>query len=809
MKNHTENSMTKVVNLNQDWILYSRDKDGKEQKRKVMIPHDAMIEEKRSPENPSKSPGAYFPGGKYRYEKKVFIPKEWDEKVIHFEFEGVYRNAKVYLNDQYAGGCAYGYSPFRIAAGEMLNYGEENNICVEVDNEEQPNSRWYTGSGIYRPVWMWVQNQHHILPEGVKITTLSVDPAVIRVETQHTGGYVSVEVLDGDNVVAFEEGECVKLEIADAKLWSAEAPNLYKCRVSLYTEENGKKEKQDEVIESFGIRTIEWSNQGLFINGEETLLRGGCVHHDHGILGARAIEKAERRKVRLLKEAGYNAIRSSHNPTSKAFLKACDEYGMYLIDETWDMWYIHKHKMDYAVHFMENYKADIDAMIKRDYNHPSVIFYSIGNEVSEPAEAKGIELEKEMVSYIHTLDSTRAVTCGFNLGIVVAAAKGGGIREMFKNKEKGKTENEKNQSSEFGANSSEQFNEMASQIGTRMNQGANSEEADRITSHGLDLLDIAGYNYASGRYPLEAEAHPERVIYGSETFPQDIAKNWKMVKELPYLVGDFMWTAWDYLGETGIGAWAYTDDGKQFGKPYPWILAEAGALDILGNENAEAGYARTVWGLEKAPYIGVRPVNHPGIVPTMSVWRGTNALPSWSWSSCDGNEAVVEVYADAAKAELYRNGELVGRCKLEDMKAVFTTAYEPGELKAIVYDASDQAIASAILQSATGKVKIAAEPEETEVRQGEVVFVPIVLKGENGVVDCNSDQNLSINVENGELLAFGSANPRTEESYNTGNFTTYYGRALAVVYCPQSGIVRVNVNSEQQAQAVSAEIVVK
>jgi hypothetical protein len=462
-----------------------------------------------------------------------------------------------------------------------------------------------------------LSEKNHIDVDGVKISTLSYNPAKIRVDTLHTGGdTVLVEVQDNGRPLAKGQGKSVEFEIPDAKPWSDTTPNLYQCRVTLL--ENGV--SVDEATEIFGIRLVEWSTKGLFINGEETLLRGGCVHHDNGILGACSYAKSEERRVRMLKDAGFNAIRSAHNPASTVTLEACDRLGMYVIDETWDMWYNHKSKNDYAGDFEANYQFDIKSMVDRDFNHPSVIMYSIGNEVSEPAKEKGVALAKEMVNLFHSLDKNRAVTAGFNLMIISSSAKGKGIY-----KEDGGLNQKK--APDMSGMSSAMFNMIASKVGTNMNKAANSKEADAATSPCMNALDIAGYNYGSGRYPLEARAHPDRVIYGSETFPQDIVKNWEMVKKHPYLIGDFMWTAWDYLGETGLGTWSYTPDGKSFNKPYPWLLADTGAFDLLGNPTGEVFLAQAAWGMLKKPVIAVQPVNHPEVKPAKAVWRGTNAIP--------------------------------------------------------------------------------------------------------------------------------------------------------------------------------------
>jgi hypothetical protein len=783
----------KKVNFNLDWLF--KKENGSSQA--VTLPHDAMIHEKRDPDSPGGSALAFFPGGKYIYEKKFHVPSEWKNQNILIEFEGVYQKAKVYVNDKEAGGRPYGYIPFCVAIDPFLSIGQDNMIRVEVDNEDLPNSRWYSGAGIYRPVWVHIAPKTHIEFEGVKITTLSYHPSKVQVKTSTTGGTVRVVIKDGDKIIARGEGDDIVFDIPSAKLWSDETPYLYTCSVTLV--ENG--ETVDEITENFGIRKVEWSNKGLFINGKETLLRGGCIHHDNGILGAATYAKSEERRVLIMKENGYNAIRSSHNPASKALLDSCDKYGMYVMDETWDMWYGHKSKYDYATIFEANYKEDIKAMVDRDYNHPSVIMYSIGNEISEPAKEKGVALTKEMTEYIHELDNSRAVTAGVNLMIINLASKGKGIY-----KEEGGLSNEKAESKytkpkKEKASGSTFFNMMTYLVGTNMTKAANSKGADLITSPCLDVLDISGYNYASGRYPLEAKAHPDRIVVGSETFTQDIAKNWEMVKKFPYLVGDFMWTSWDYLGEVGVGTWAYTSDGRAFAKPYPWLLADVGTIDILGNPGAGAAYAKIVWGLEKKPYIGVRPVNHPGVKPAKAVWRGTNAFDSWAWKNCEGNKAEVEVYADASFVELYLNDKKIGRKRLKSYKTLFKVKYAPGRLKAIAFDSNGTELSRNELLSATGKVKIQIKPQEETVKVGEIAYIDVTIMGENQVVECNSDSKLTVKVEGGELLAFGSANPRTEEQYTTGSFTTYYGRAQAIVRAIQPGIIRITASGNDNSQA--------
>ena len=498
-----------------------------------------------------------------------------------------------------------------------------------------------------------------------------------------------------------------------------------------------------------------------------------------------------------MKDAGFNAIRSAHNPCSRAMLDACDYYGVYMMDESWDMWFHHKNKYDYATHWRKNYLSDLAAMVNRDYNHPSVVMYSIGNEVSEPAKDEGVEKTKEMVAYLKQSDGTRPVTGGFNLMIIANAKKGKGIYN-----EEGGMNNDADKMS--GMNST-MFNMITNMVGTGMNKSANGKAADEATSPCLDALDMAGYNYASGRYPMEGKCHPDRLIFGSETFPQDIAKNWAMVKQYPYLIGDFMWTAWDYLGEVGVGAWAYTKDGAGFNKPYPWLLADTGAFDIVGTPNGEMFLAQAAWGLLRKPVIAVQPVNHPGITPSKMAWCGTNALQSWAWAGCDGNKAIVEVFTDAAAVELYINGKNIGKSKVKNCKASFKTKYQSGKIEAVAYDVTGREISRSELVSATGKTAICVAPEAESAACGDVVYVNMAIVGENGVVESNADRKLTVSVEGGELLAFGSANPRTEENFDEGTYTTYYGAALAAVRVEKDCTITVTDGKE----TVKAEITVK
>lgn len=786
----------KKIAWNEDWC-FTKQKSGKMEL--VTLPHDAMLREKRSKEEASGAGAAYFAGGFYTYEKAFNVPEEWKDKKILLQFGGVYRKAKVELNGKCVAECSYGYLPFWADLSHDLKVGEQNLIRVTADNTQTPNSRWYSGAGIYRPVWLWMGDKSHICPEGVRITTLQTDPARIRVqietEDKKAEDEICVEILDGEGIAVSASGTDVCMEIENAKLWSAECPNLYQCRVSL--KRDG--EVLDSMEQRFGIRSLSWSVEGFFVNGKETLLKGGCVHHDNGVLGACSYREAELRKVRILKEAGFNALRSAHNPMGEELLEACDELGMYVMDEAWDMWYKTKTAYDYANDFPASYRQDIETMTRRDYNHPSVVLYSIGNEITEPSEERGNELAKELVGVFHRMDESRPTTVGFNLVLTLMAAK-------QKAREQGEDSGESSEEKEI---SSAEFNNTVALLGKRLCQASNMPEADEISTPCLDAVDIAGYNYAQGRYEMDQKLHPNRVIVGSETYPQDLAENWELVKKLPYVIGDFMWTAWDYIGETGIGAWSYQECGNGFVKPYPWLLGDTGAFDILGDATGEAALAETVFKEGQEVRIFVKPVNHPGIEPAKGAWRGTNSIESWSWMGCEGNPAEVEVYTNAPEVELYVNGTCIGREKTvqETASALFHTAYEPGTITAIACDGAVQK-GQKQLHSAEGARRITIRPEKNTVAAGELLFVKISICGQNGEIESNADDELTLQVEGGELLGFGSANPRTEESFLTGRYTTYYGRALAVIRAGKTGKVTISATGKRYEEQ-SAEIPVK
>lgn len=486
------------------WSYCHADRD--EALQPVLIPHDAMLLEPRHPDNPGGGNVCWFGGGEYRYEKRFDVPKEWAQRHIQLEFEGIYRHAKVLINGQKAGGCAYGYTGFYVDADPYLRYGEENVVEVLAHNGDHPNSRWYSGAGIYRPVSLYIGPKQYILPNGVKLTTRSLTPTAVEVSVGVQGvGVVRAEFFWQGKAVASGEAKAENgtanftVNVPDAKPWSLEEPNLYTCRITF---------GEDVHEETFGIRTLGWNRQnGFTLNGKRVILLGGCIHHDNGLLGARCFADAEERKIRLLKENGYNAVRSAHNPCSKALLDACDKLGVLVMDEFVDCWYIHKTKYDYVNDFADSWQFDLRSMVEKDYNHPSVIMYSTGNEVSETAQPKGIALTGEMTEYLHSLDGTRPVTCGVNIFFNFLSSIGFGVYSDDKaEKEAAQAKPEKSKKNKPVG--SEFFNTLATLLGdTTMKVGATFYGCDVKTRGAFANMDIAGYNYGILRYKHDLRKH--------------------------------------------------------------------------------------------------------------------------------------------------------------------------------------------------------------------------------------------------------------------------------------------------------------
>ncbi len=744
----------------------------------VLLPHDAMLAEPRNDRAKCGINGGWFEGHCYEYTNTFSVPESAREEHWVLEFEGVQHNAQVFLNDVLVAQRPYGYSNFYAELDEHLNYGGENTLRVVADNSDQPNSRWYTGSGLYRPVRLWRSPRQHIELNGVKISTVSIDPPQVEISVRtNAPGQVRLEILDGEICLWTREvatGGATKLTalLPNAALWSPDDPKLHTCRVTFGV---------DSWEGTFGIRTLSWGKNGLCINGERVILRGACIHHDNGLLGAATWADAEERRVRLLKENGYNAIRSAHNPCSKALLDACDKLGVLMMDEFVDCWYIHKTEYDYVNHFAKWWQADLRAMVDKDYNHPCVIMYSTGNEVSETAQEKGIALTQAMTDYLHGLDPTRPVSCGVNIFFNFLSSMGFGVYSDEKAAKEAK-EAEKDPSKKKSAVGSEFFNNLAGLLGDEfMKRGATLPPCDWKTKDAFAAMDMAGYNYGIYRYEHDLKKYPDRLILGSETFCKDASRFYELAKKEPRLIGDFVWAGMDYLGEVGIGAWEYSDYAPSFDHGPGWISAGSGRIDLTGKPLGEAAYTRVSFDLEEKPMIAVRPVNHTGQAHSPSAWKMTNAMESWSWRGWEGKPADVDVYSVGDSVALFLNGEKLGQKKLKYRRTMFRIAYQNGTLEAVSYDTEGRELARNRLVTAGEETQLRLIPEENQVMPGHLAFVRIAYTDENGTVKPLERHRVQVTVTGGKLLALGHACPYNEDGYLRSDTDTYFGEALAII----------------------------
>ena len=745
----------------------------------VTLPHDAMLAEPRTALSAGGTNTGWYEGYDYEYRRTLTVPENELADTHILEFEGVYHNAEVWLNGQKAAFRPYGYTNFYVDCAPYLHAGE-NELRVIARNADQPNSRWYSGAGIYRPVQLWTARGAHITLNGVKIRTLSLDPAVVEVRVKTTApGTVRLTVDDLPAMQQESDGEAVfTLTLDNARLWTPETPNLYTCRVSF---------ADDGVSETFGVRKVEWGTDGFLLNGKRYIIQGACIHHDNGLLGAVCDPDAVARKVRLLKANGYNAIRSAHNPCSKALLAECDRQGMLVMDEYIDHWYIHKTEHDYVDYFNDWWHQDLTDMVEKDYNHPCVVLYSTGNEVSETAQKRGIALTKEMTDFLHGLDDSRPVTCGVNIFFNFLSSIGFGVYSDEKAKkeveraEKAKQRGEK--AARKKAVGSQFFNNLAGLLGDEfMKRGATLHGCDVKTRDAFANMDIAGYNYGIYRYKHDLKKYPQRLILGSETFCNDAYKFRELAKQEPRLVGDFVWAGMDYLGEVMVGSWEYADYAETFDGGPGWVSAGSGRIDLTGKPLGEALYTRVALEADNGPYIAVCPVNHTGDRHSPSAWKMTNAMPSWSWTGCEGHKANVEVYARAARVELVLNGHTVGSKTLKnDCLARFSIPYESGTLEAVSYDAADHEIGRCKLQSAGGTTRLTLDAEEPTVKPGHLCYVRLRYTDENGITKPLARGSIQVQVRGGTLVGLGSACPFNKHSYLDSETDTYYGEALAIV----------------------------
>ncbi len=811
---------------------------GKDESRTVNLPHDYMIESDVDESAPAGPASGYFTAGVAHYTKKIQIPEDWKDEVVYLSFDGVMMNATVDMNGCKVALQHYGYSPFYVDITPFIYFGKENRVTVTVNPSMQPNSRWYSGAGIYRSVELLHMPKLHIGVDGIYVYTKSIEweqgrakeaflSAEVTVENQTLENKLAqVEVYlteDGkDEVVVSRKAKVqinpnssevayINLTVDEPKLWDNENPNLYQvhARVTDLGEfrthhlelENGT---VDEDSTLFGIRTISAdARHGLRINGKTVKLKGGCLHHDNGIIGAVSLYDAEYRKLRILKQIGFNAVRTTHNPPSKVFMEACDRLGIYVFSEAFDAWGIMKQPGDYNMFFESDWQKDLSAFIKRDRNHPSVIIWSTGNEIPERGGLNnGYTIATELVRFVKNLDSSRPVSngiCSFWSGL---------------DDELTEADLKKMQALMNGQEASVQ----------NVDFGAEDLSWENYSEAFTNGLDIVGYNYMEDKYPRDHELYTERVILGSENYPKEIGKRWPMVESTDYVIGDFTWTAYDYIGEAGIGKSIFVEEGDPRLKAgpfalmshtseFPWRLANDADVDINGNILPQGCYRSVVWGSEKTHLFVYNPENY-GKTEIISMWGFTDVSSRWNWSGFEGKPVNLVVFSNADEVELLVNGNSVGRKKTGEALAaeelplsfVFETVYEPGEVTAVSYkDGKEISRDSLKTAGEIYDLVLKAEKTDTNADGHSLAYVQVELVDENGSVVPDKDVELNVRVDGaGELLGFGSGNPKTDENYSKGIFRTYRGRACAVVRSGyEAGEIVFTVKAENKEKTIT------
>ena len=716
----------------------------------VDLPHDWAIAYASDPATgASGTDGGWYPGGKGKYRKMFATPKG---EVVKLHFEGVYQKAEVFVNGQKAGQHAYGYTPFTVDMTRYLYHDKRlNEVLVKVDNSEQPNCRWYTGSGIYRHVWMVTKGKQYIDEESLCVTTPDIHTVNIKAE---------VVMQDGTRKPITKT-----LHVENPHLWSPDDPFLYHTTI----------EAEGDVLPvTYGIRTIEYSaEKGFVLNGKPLLINGACVHHDDGVLGAMAFDAAEIRKVRQMKEAGFNLIRTSHNPTTRAFLDACDSLGMLVIGEAFDGWRTAKKPYDYSTLIDSCYQEDIRAMVERDRNHPSIICWSIGNEVIERKDIRVVHTAKLLKQAILDYDTTRPVTealCAWD-------------RDW------------------------------------------------EIYDPHFDVLDIGGYNYMIFKHASDHQRNPKRVMWQTESYPRDAFKNWALVNDYPYIIGDIVWTGLDYLGESGIGRNYY--DGETPGEHWrdggvpEWHGAYCGDVDITGWRKPISHYRQILWKSEEffaeqsgkaerrvkseesapALYMAVKePDGYHGKI-NMTAWSVWPTWESWNWNggrdpkgatvpSWEGKPVEVEVYTKAPEVTLYLNDKEIGRKKVDrstEFKAVFSVPYEPGTLRA---EAGDKSVTLSTAGE-PARLRLTADKSMLKADGQDLVYITVEVVDAQGRVCPDAAIPCEAFVQGqGRLMAFATADLQDREPKTSSHVTTWKGRALLVVRSGKSkGKAQVKIKS--------------
>ena len=715
--------------------------------KSIDLPHDWDISHTPSANASTGKGGGYFPAGKGWYRKHVkdseLNVSEGESMWLHFE--GVYQDCKVYVNGKQAGKHFYGYTPFKVNITPYICKGM-NTIAVMVDNSRQPNCRWYSGSGIYRHVWLETYNRNKM-----------DDPQKLFIRTERIFG-ISADGTHADSAavrVTYGNQLDETRMLRNVELWSPDTPKLYDIKVG-------------ELTVKHGVRTFSYdAKNGFLLNGKPTLINGACVHHDNGVLGAMAFDAAEIRKVRLMKEAGFNLIRTSHNPQTRAMLDACDSLGMMVVDESFDGWYSEKNPYDYHIAIDSCYTEDITAMVLRDRNHPCIISYSIGNEVIERKDIRVIHTASKFKNVITSLDNTRPVT-----------------------------------------------------------EALCAWDSDwEIYDPHAAVLDIVGYNYMMHKAESDHERCPERVMWQTESYPRDAFANWKHTVERPYIIGDMVWTGLDYLGESAIGLWHYENEPRVEhwqAEHFPYHGAYCGDVDLTGWRKPISHYRDMLWNVEEGAadvYLAVRePDYYVNGHVTETLWSVWPTWESWNWRGWEGKDIEAEIYTKAPKVRLYLNDKLIAERDVNidtQYKAVIKLPYQPGILKAVSVDANGKEMAESTLRTSSEPATIRLTPDRKLINADgqDLAFIMVDVVDKDGNIVADADIPVTVSVKGrATLLAAASANLKDLEPKTSPKVTTYKGKAIIVVRSGRKAgkaVISASMPKENSSKSTSLTITCK
>lgn len=716
-------------------------------------------------------------GGVGWYRKNFELTDLAEGEQIEIIFDGAYMESDVWLNGTHLKKNINGYLGFSCDLTPHLRKGEANVLAVRVANEGE-TARWYSGSGIYRHVWLRHSGKLRFAEGGLAIVTqnASKDKANISLdmELEGLGSNTSLKaeyhltLIDPDGKkLQSTKGDLpnpqlngslrLEFEIDSPALWSPETPDLHYFDIALLVDG----QESDRITQRFGIRTLQLSaKSGFQINGKTYKLHGACVHHDNGLLGAKAIDHAEYRKVKVLKKNGFNAIRCAHNPYSPEFLDACDELGMIVIDEAFDTWNTSKFlEGGYHLFFRDHWQEDLARLVRRDRNHPSVAFWSLGNEIPEVSQADGVEIARAMRETVIKLDNTRFIT-----------------------------------------------------------NALTAENSGKIGEDARSMLDAVGYNYSHQAISKDSADYPDQVFMSAESFATDAHTIWQKINANPAYIGDFVWTAIDYLGEVGCGSSKLAvpeqsvakNDQAIFGLDvfglnffvwdFPAYQCGCGDIDILGRKKPASYYRDVVWGRSKLELFIQRPTPE-GTVEVLTGWSWHDELASWTWPGKEGEPLIVRTYSSADEVALMLNGEEIERKAVSTgsgLRTEFSVTYQPGELTAIAYGKGSEVARKRL--STTGpaaQLKLRAEQQSLDASTNNLVYVFAEVQDAYGQII--ADASLPVNFQvsgKANLLAAGSANPYGIESFQDSKTHTFHGVAGAIIQPSGSkGTVTVSVDS--------------